>query len=76
MRAELAGNLAAVQRPGLVACAVAMARILDDPQAMPQQPAAAGRLVELLDKLAKGQQRRGGRLAAVQAMTSAAGRAQ
>jgi hypothetical protein len=69
VQAELHGNPTADQRPGLVACALAMARILDNPLAMPQQPAAAGRLVELLDKLRKGQPRRGGKLAAVQAMT-------
>ncbi|OBI90028.1 hypothetical protein A5661_03270 [Mycobacterium asiaticum] len=71
MKAELAGNIMAAQRPGLVAIALAMARIMDNPHAIPQQPAAAGRLIELLGKLSKGQPLRG-RLAAVQAMTTSA----
>ena len=54
--------------PGLAATALAMARLLDNPVALPQHPAAARCLVEILGKAAKGTQRRG-RLAAVRSMT-------
>lgn len=68
VQAEIDASSIARQRPGLAAIALAMARILDNPHAIPQQPAAAARLVELLSKLSKGTQPRG-KLAAVQAMT-------
>lgn len=74
VQAEIDASPIAGQRPGLAAIALAMARILDNPHAIPQQPAAAARLVELLGKLSKGTQPRG-RLAAVQKMTPAVGRA-
>jgi hypothetical protein len=38
-------------RPGLVAAAVAMARILDNPKAVSSQPPAARMLTTLLDKI-------------------------
>ena len=38
-------------RPGLVAVAVRMAELLDDPQCQPQHPAAAARLRDLLAEL-------------------------
>ena len=60
---------AAESRPGLAAIAVRLAELLDNPLALPQHPAAAGRLIELLGKLAQ-DQRRGGRLAAVREMTN------
>jgi len=63
---------AAESRPGLAAIAVCLAELLDNPHAVPQHPAAAGRLVELLGKLAQ-DQRRGGRLAAVRDMTDRRG---
>ncbi|VBA60293.1 hypothetical protein [Mycobacterium attenuatum] len=75
VQAEIDASPIAGQRPGLAAIALAMARILDNPHAIPQQPAAAARLVELLGKLSKGTQPRA-RLAAVQKMTPAVGRVQ
>jgi hypothetical protein len=45
------GGLAADARPGLAQVARAMARILDNPKAVNQQPAAAKVLAGLLDKL-------------------------
>jgi hypothetical protein len=61
-------------RPGLVAAAVAMARILDNPKAVSSQPPAARVLTSLLDKLrsASAQGRRG-RLAVVRTMTEKGG---
>jgi hypothetical protein len=55
--------------PGTATIALAMARLLDNPLALPQHPAAAGRLVEILGRLSKGSQRPG-RLASVRSMTS------
>ena len=56
------------ERPALCAIALAMARILDNPVALPQHPAAAGRLVETMGHLSK-VARPHGRLASVQRMT-------
>lgn len=66
--AELAGLPAADERPGLAAIALRLAELLDDPQAMPHFAAAAGRLVDLLQRLGKSSHRRG-RLTAVRDMT-------
>ncbi|HSS23876.1 MAG TPA: hypothetical protein VLL82_05625 [Mycobacterium sp.] len=62
-------DLAAEIRPGLAQAALALARILDNPRAVNQQPAAAKALAGLLDKLrsASAHGRRGG-LALVRAM--------
>jgi hypothetical protein len=69
VQAEI-GGLGTDARPGLAQAALAMARILDTPTAVNQQPAAAKVLTALLDKLgstsARG--RRGG-LALVKSMT-------
>jgi hypothetical protein len=51
---------AAEARPGLAAVALALARVMDDPKAVNQQPAAAKVLVTVLDQLGKGSVRRGG----------------
>lgn len=59
---------AAESRPGASAIALKLAELLDNPLALPQHPAAAGRLVELLGQLAKDRPRRG-RLTAVRDMT-------
>jgi hypothetical protein len=56
-------------RPGLVAVALAMAAILDNPLAITSQPAAARQLAAVLDVLHKHQVRRG-RLAAVRTKTA------
>jgi hypothetical protein len=68
------GGFAAEARPGLAQAALAMARILDNPRAVNQQPAAAKVLAALLDKLhsASARDRRGG-LAPVRTMTEKGG---
>jgi hypothetical protein len=60
VQAEIYG--VADARPGLVQVALALARILDDPNAVNQQPAAAKTLTAILDKLqqAGAAARRGG----------------
>lgn len=60
--------LGGAERPGLAAVAVALARVLDNPTAVPQHPSAAHRLSEVLDRLGKSQPRRG-RLSAVRGLT-------
>ena len=50
VEAEISG-LAAEARPGLAQAALALARILDNPKAVNQQPAAAKVLVSMLGKL-------------------------
>jgi hypothetical protein len=64
------GGLAAEARPGLAQVALCMARLLDNPRAVNQQPAAAKTLASLLEKLrsASAHGRRGG-LAVVRDMT-------
>lgn len=68
------GGLASEARPGLAQAALAVARILDNPKAINQQPAAAKVLISLLEKLrsASAQGRRG-KLAAVRSITKNGG---
>jgi hypothetical protein len=68
VKAEIEGLSEA--RPGLAQTALALARIMDSPKSVNQQPAAAKVLGTLLDKLrsASAQRRRGG-LALVRTMT-------
>ena len=70
---ELASLTSAETRKGAAQAALAMARILDNPLALSQQPAAAARLTAILEELRKGSARTRGRLASVQAMTKATG---
>jgi hypothetical protein len=57
--------------PGLAQAALALARILDNPKAISQQPAAAKTLATLLDKLRSASVRgRRGNLALVRTMTA------
>lgn len=64
---------AAEARPGLTQMAFAMARILDNPKAVNQGPAAAKVLTSLLDKLHQaGAPGRRGHLAVVRTMTKRA----
>lgn len=65
---ELEGLAQAAARPGLVETALAMARILDNPRSVSQQPAAAGKLADILDRLRKGSDQRKSRLASVRDM--------
>ncbi|MGO8963739.1 hypothetical protein [Mycobacterium sp.] len=69
-------DLAAEVRPGLAQAALALARILDNPKVVNQQPAAAKVLAGMLDRLrsASAHGRRGG-LALVRTMTEKGGRA-
>lgn len=69
---ELASLTSAETRKGAAQAALAMARILDNPKAIAQQPQAAARLTTILEDLRKGSARRKGRLASVQAMTKSA----
>ena len=69
VRAELGAAPAAAERPGLAAAALALAAILDDPQHVAVQPAAARQLVTILGTLSKRTQRRG-KLALVKSMTT------
>ena len=69
VRQELDGLAGVEQRPGMVAVTLAMAKILDDDLAIPQHPAAAARLMELLAVLRKSGSKRRGKLAAVREMT-------
>ena len=73
VEAEIGGQ-ATEAHPGLAQAALAMARILDNPKAVNQQPAAAKVLVTLLDKLSSASARnRGGRLALVRTMSDRGG---
>jgi hypothetical protein len=68
--AEISG-LAAEARPGLAQAAIALARILDSPRAVNQQPAAAKVLGTLLERLhSASAHRHRGRLAVVRAMST------
>ena len=69
VRTELDAAPAAVERPGLAAAALALAAILDDPQHVGVQPAAARQLVAILGMLSKRAQRRG-KLSVVREMTT------
>jgi hypothetical protein len=69
--AELEGLGQALERPSLAQAALAMARLLDDPRRANQQPAAAAKLADLMDKLRKGGDVRRSRLASVRSMTGA-----
>ncbi|MEZ0363384.1 hypothetical protein ACAG26_06720 [Mycobacterium sp. pUA109] len=66
-RDEMATLSAAANRPGDVACVVAMARILDDPEQYPTHPRASGVMDRILKKLraASGERARRGRLVSV-----------
>jgi hypothetical protein len=69
VRGELGAAPAAAERPGLAAAALALAAILDDPQHVAVQPAAARQLVTILGTFSKRTQRRG-KLAVVKSMTT------
>ena len=71
VQAEIEGLQQTLDRPGVAQMALALARILDDPRAKSQQPAAAANLANLLDKLHKGADAKKSKLAAVRSMTSA-----
>jgi hypothetical protein len=68
--AELADLIAAKAHPGLVATAIALAQLIDDPMGRAQRPAAAQRLQELRREMRKGSTGQESALAAVRALTS------
>lgn len=51
VEAEMSGLAQAKARPGLVQTGLARARIMDSQRAMSQQPAAAAKLADILDRL-------------------------
>ena len=65
---ELAGLAAAAERPGLAQTALALARLMDGP-AVTSKPAAAQRLVEIVNTLAKSASVRRRKLTVVREMT-------
>jgi hypothetical protein len=67
--AEIEGLAQAETRPGLVEMALELARVMDNPKAVSQKPAASKALAELLATLRKGADARRSRLASVRAMT-------
>jgi hypothetical protein len=72
VEAEIAGLTEA--RPGIAQAALAMARVLDNPRAVNQQPAAAKALASLLDRLCSASARgRRGNLALVRQMSEKGG---
>lgn len=72
VRAEIDGLSTASSRPGLVAVALAHARVLDDPVAISQHASNGHRLAEALEKLRKGSESQVGRLAAVRQISKPA----
>jgi hypothetical protein len=63
--------LQAELRPGLAQAALELARLLDNPNAVNQKPAAAAKLADILDKLRKGADSRRSKLASVRAIAGA-----
>jgi hypothetical protein len=64
-------DLAAESRPGLGQIALALARLMDNPKAINQQPAAAKVLAAMLEKLHSASARgRRGNLSVVKSMTT------
>jgi hypothetical protein len=70
---ELTSLSSAVTRLSDVQGAIAMARILDNPNAISNQAAAQARLQNVMESLRKGSDRKKGRLASVQSMTRTTG---
>ena len=73
---QLAGLSGAAAQPALAAASLALARLLDSDRTPSAHPAAALRLADLMDRLAKGSDLRKSGLAAVRALSrpgSAAG---
>jgi hypothetical protein len=60
----------------LAQTALALARLMDNPRALSQQPPAAAKLADILRELRKGADARKSRLASVRAMTSEVGSGQ
>lgn len=75
VESEIAGLAAAVARPGLAEVARALARnVLDNPRAVNQHAAAAGKLADILDRLRAASERgRCGHLTVVRTLTEKGG---
>ncbi|MGJ6126311.1 hypothetical protein QN239_27420 [Mycolicibacterium sp. Y3] len=69
VREQLARLSTVESRGGEVAAALALARVLDDPDRMSHHAAAAHRLGEYIESLRKGSDKKAGRLAAVRRMS-------
>jgi hypothetical protein len=67
--AEISQLSTAEGRPGLVAIACAMAKVLDSPLAIAQHGSTGKALAEILEKIRKGSDSRQGKLASVRSMT-------
>lgn len=67
---QVEGLAGAEDRPGEVAVVRALGRILDDPLAISQHPAASARVLDYMAKLERGGKKRRGKLAAVRDMTA------
>jgi hypothetical protein len=65
-------SLGAISRPGVAAACLALAAVLDNPRAVSTKPAAAAKLVHLLEMLRKGSNT-SRKLASVRQMTSSKG---
>jgi hypothetical protein len=72
VESELVGLAAAQEQPGLARTALALARLMDGP-AVTSKPAAAQRLVEILNVLSEGSSQRRRRLEVVRSMTEKGG---
>ena len=70
--AQIALLSTAETRPGLVAIASAMAKVLDSPLAIAQHGSTGKNLAEILEKIGKGSDARQGKLASVRSMTRSA----
>lgn len=68
VRAEVEGLSS--PRQGLVAAAIALAKVLDDPRATSTKPAAAGKLADMLESLRKSGDQKKSKLTAIRSMTS------
>ena len=65
---EIEGLAGVDTKPGLVAAAMAMARLLDNPVAIAQHPTAVARLMDVMTDLRKGGKKDRGKLAAARDM--------
>jgi hypothetical protein len=69
VREQVRYSRLAEQRPGTVAQAITLAKILDDPQMKPMHPQTSRQLHTLLTSLDGPKKKSGGRLAMVSAMS-------
>lgn len=70
VQAEIEHLQQTIDRPGLAAMALTLAKLMDDPAQKGKWPDASAKLEGLLDKLRKGADSKKSKLASVRAMTS------